>query len=186
MAKAKYKIDRVPGPGAEDIDGQQGPVWDVWPVCFDPDHEPTDPDTFDADAWAWGARGGLRISAFIDEFGDNGRKLSICERDFGNYLLEFGNTLEKKLQNLGIDAKLMDVDPLTPGCSPTVAWCIACPKSKMRRPIGSPTSNRHSHCPCAHRAPRRTPSPRTAGGSSSTHPPRVSLPNATRSVLGFS
>jgi hypothetical protein len=118
MAKARYKIDLVPGPAAEDIDGQQGPVWDLWPVCYDPDHEPADPNTFDVDAWAWGARGGLRISAFIDEFGSNGLKYSICDRDFSRALWAFGGPTEKKLQNLCIDAKLMDVDPATPGLQP--------------------------------------------------------------------
>ena len=61
MANAKYKIDLVPGPRPEDADNQQGQVWDYWPVCYDPDHEPAAPATFDADAWGWGAPGGLRI-----------------------------------------------------------------------------------------------------------------------------
>jgi hypothetical protein len=118
MANAKYTIDLVPGPRPEDIDNQQGPVWDLWPVCYDPDHLPADPATFDADAWGWGARGGLRISAFIDEFGDNGLKFSICERDFGNAMRPVGATLAKKLQNLCMYAKLLDVDPATPGLQP--------------------------------------------------------------------
>jgi len=90
----------------------------LWPVCYDPDHEPADPTTFDADAWGWGAKGGLRISAFIDEFGDNGLKSSICERDFARAMSLFGVSVAKKLQNLCIDAKLMDVDPVTPGLQP--------------------------------------------------------------------
>jgi hypothetical protein len=118
MANAKYKIDLVPGPGPEDIDNQQGPVWDVWPVCYDPDHEPADPTKYDADAWGHGAKGGLRISAFIDEFGMNGLKSSICERDLTRAMWPFGDTIAKKLQNLCIDAKLMDVDPVTPGLQP--------------------------------------------------------------------
>jgi len=118
MAKAKYKIDLVPGPRPEDADSQQGQVWDYWPVCFDPDHEPADPATFDADAWGWGAQGGLRISAFIDEFGQNGLKYSICERDFTRAMWPFADTIAYKLQNLCIDAKLMDVDPVTPGLQP--------------------------------------------------------------------
>jgi len=115
MAKAKYKIDRVPGPRPEDADNQQGQVWDYWPVCYDPDHEPADPATFDAEAWGWGAQGGLRISAFIDEFGQNGLKHSICERDFTRAMGPFADTIAYKLQNLCINAKLMDVDPVTPG-----------------------------------------------------------------------
>jgi hypothetical protein len=118
MANAKYKIDLVPGPRPEDADNQQGQVWDYWPVCYDPDHEPYDPATFDVDAWGWGAQGGLRISAFIDEFGVNGLKSSICERDFTRAMQPFGDTIATKLQNLCIDAKLMDVDPVTPGLQP--------------------------------------------------------------------
>ena len=119
MANAKYKIDLVPGPRPEDIDNQQGQVWDLWPVCYDPDHQPADPATFDADAWGWGAQGGLRISAFIDEFGLNGLKSSICERDFTRAMWMFGdNSLVKILQNLCIDAKLMDIDRVTPGLQP--------------------------------------------------------------------
>jgi len=118
MANAKYKIDLVPGPRPEDADDQQGQVWDEWPVCYDPDHEPNDPATFDADAWGWGAQGGLRISAFIDEFGQNGLKSSICERDFTSAMRLFGETIAGKYQNLCIDAKMMDVDPVTPGLQP--------------------------------------------------------------------
>ena len=119
MANAKYKIDLVPGPRPEDADNQQGQVWDYWPVCYDPDHEPADPAMFDADAWGWGAQGGLRISAFIDEFGVNGLKFSICERDFTRAMWMFGSTSGvKHLQNLCINAKLMDVDPVTPGLQP--------------------------------------------------------------------
>jgi len=119
MANAKYKIDLVPGPRPEDADNQQGPEWDYWPVCYDPDHQPVDTTAFDADAWGWGAQGGLRIAAFIDEFGANGLKFSICERDFSRAMGLFRDTmLVKKVQALCIDAKLMDVDPLTPGLQP--------------------------------------------------------------------
>lgn len=118
MARAKYKIDLVPGPGPEDLDQQQGPLWDVWPVCYDPDHEPADPATFDAEAWAWGARGGLRLSAFIDEFGENGIKHSICERDFAPAMNAFGRKLIADYRNPCIERKLMDVDPAVPGLQP--------------------------------------------------------------------
>ena len=135
MANAKYKIDLVAGPGPEDIDNQQGPVWDLWPVCYDPDHEPADPATFDADAWGFGAQGGLRIAAFIDEFGENGFKSSICERDLTRARWPFGDTIAKKLQNLCIDARLMDVDPVTPGLQPDCR--SAAQGSRDRRPSAS-------------------------------------------------
>ncbi len=117
MANAKYKIDLVPGPGPEDADNQQGQVWDYWPVCYDPDHEPADPATFDADAWGWGAQGGLRISAFIDEFGENGLKSSICERDFTSAMNVLG-WLARKPDTPCIDVNPIDVDPVTPGLQP--------------------------------------------------------------------
>jgi hypothetical protein len=80
--------------------------------------KPNAPATFDAEAWGWGAQGGLRIAAFIDEFGENGLKHSICERDFTEAMKPFGDTIATKLQNLCIDAKMMDVDPVTPGLQP--------------------------------------------------------------------
>ena len=115
MSSATYRIDVVPGPGPEDIDGQHGPIWDLWPVCYDRDHQPKTPDAYDADAWGWGARPGLRLSAFIDEFGDNGFKFSICERDFFGAMGILGRVPVKTLHNLCVDAKLVDVDPVTPG-----------------------------------------------------------------------
>jgi hypothetical protein len=59
FANARYKIDRVPNPDASNNANPQ--IWDYWPLCYDPDHQPKVPGTFDAEAWAWGARGGLRI-----------------------------------------------------------------------------------------------------------------------------
>jgi hypothetical protein len=118
MAAATYKIAPVPNPNTADT--QHPTVFDYWPVCYDPDHLPavatTDPATgFDATAAAWGATGGLRESAFVDHFGANGMKLSICEPDFSNAMASIGSALARKLQNLCFDAKLLDVDPATPG-----------------------------------------------------------------------
>jgi hypothetical protein len=115
LANAKYRIDRVPNPDSSDIANPE--IWDYWPVCYDPDHQPKVPGAFDADAWAWGAQGGLRISAFIDEFGSNGSKFSICERDFTRAMFAFG-TSERWLRNVCVDGKLMDADQETPGLQP--------------------------------------------------------------------
>jgi hypothetical protein len=60
----------------------------------------------------------LRISAFIDEFGENGLKYSICEPDFSAAMKGIGDAIAKKLQNLCVDAKLVDVDPVNPGLQP--------------------------------------------------------------------
>jgi hypothetical protein len=95
-----YKIDLVPNPNSADTAHPQ--VFDYWPVCYDPDHRPRSEGTFDRDAWGYGATGGLRHSAFVDEFGDNGLKYSICERDFSAAMTGIGNALAGKMQNLCI------------------------------------------------------------------------------------
>jgi len=121
MASAEYKIAPIPNPNAADT--QHPTVYDYWPVCYDPNHLPsaatTDPATgFDATAAAWGATGGLRESAFVDEFGKNGLKLSICEPDFAKPMQTIGSTIAGKLQNLCLDYKLVDADLVTPGLQP--------------------------------------------------------------------
>jgi len=76
-------------------------------VCYDPNHLPANPDPvtgFDAAAASWGATGGLRMSAFVDEFGDNGLKFSICQPDFSAAMSKIGGALSKKLQNLCLPA----------------------------------------------------------------------------------
>ena len=96
-ASPVYKIDLAPNPNSSDTTHAQ--VYDYWPVCYDPNHMPRS-SGFDADAWGWGAQGGLRLSAFIDQFGDNGLKYSICEPDFSDAMKGIGNALARKLQNL--------------------------------------------------------------------------------------
>jgi hypothetical protein len=118
LATATYKIAPVPNPST--ADPAHPVIFDSWPVCYDPNHPPAaatiDPATgFDATAAAWGATGGLRESAFIDQFGGNGLKFSACEPDFGPPLAAIGKALWSKLENLCFDYKLVDVDPVTPG-----------------------------------------------------------------------
>jgi len=113
----KYKIDKVPNQNTADT--AHPAVYDYWPLCYDPDHRPKVQGQYDADAWGYGAAGGLRLSAFIDEFGpQNGLKYSICERDFTNAMQRIGTTLARRLQDLCVDAKLMDTDPTTPEPDP--------------------------------------------------------------------
>jgi hypothetical protein len=112
FASAQYKIDLVPNPNPQDTAHPK--VYDYWPVCYDPSHMPPADGSFNQDAWGWGAEGGLRISAFIDEFGENGLKYSICERDFSAAMNGIGVAIAKKLQNLCVEAKLYDTD-LNPG-----------------------------------------------------------------------
>jgi hypothetical protein len=93
-------------------------IYDYWPLCYDPGHRPVnaDPQTgFDADAAGWGAGPGLRESAFIDQFGANGLKFSICETDYSGAMSQIGNAIVIHLQNLCVDYKLLDKDPNTPG-----------------------------------------------------------------------
>jgi hypothetical protein len=114
MTKAQYKIDLIPNPNTADSAHPQ--VYDYWPVCYDPAHPPADENSYDPVAAGWGATGGLRLSAFIDEFGANGLRFSICETDFSSSMsvlgLGFGNIL---LRNFCLDYKLVDADLATPG-----------------------------------------------------------------------
>jgi hypothetical protein len=136
MANAEYKIDSIPNPNVADTTHPQ--IWDYWPVCYDPDHQPAIPGTFDANAWGWGAQGGLRMSAFIDSFGANGLKYSICERDYSQAMSGIGNAIAKKLRNMCIDSKLKDADPVAPGLQPDC-------RVAYRTPQVDPATNRISY-----------------------------------------
>ena len=115
VAKAQYKIDKIPNPNTADTAHPQ--IWDSWPVCYDANHMPADTNTYDPVAAGWGATAGLRNAAFIDEFGANGLKFSICDLDFSASMKVIGDSLAKKLQNLCVDAKLVDTKP-DPGVQP--------------------------------------------------------------------
>jgi len=107
-------------PNPNTADTQHPLIYDYWSLCYDPNHRPqtqtTDSQTgFDADAWGWGAGPGLRESAFIDQFGANGLKFSICETDYSGAMSQIGNAIAIHLQNLCVNYKLLDKDPTTPG-----------------------------------------------------------------------
>ena len=113
MKNAVYKIDQIPNPNAADT--AHPTVFDSWPICYDPAHKPADPNTFDKDAAGIGATAGLRNAAFIDEFGPNGLKFSICQTDFAASMKVIGDAIAKHLQNLCVDYKLWtDPDPNSP------------------------------------------------------------------------
>jgi hypothetical protein len=108
-SQSQYKVDLIPNPNTADTDHPT--IWDTWPVCYDPNHQPaaatTDKTTgFDPVAAGWGASPGLRMSKFIDQFGDNGLKFSICETDFTSSMKTIGETIATKMQNLCVDYKL--------------------------------------------------------------------------------
>ncbi len=119
-SQAQYKVDLVPNPNAADT--AHPTVWDTWPVCYDPNHQPatatTDKATgFDPVAAGWGATPGLRMSKFIDQFGDNGLKFSVCETDFASSMKTIGGTIASRQQNLCVGYKVWK-DPATgrPDC----------------------------------------------------------------------
>jgi len=125
MESAEYRIAPLPNPNVADT--QHPTVLDYWPVCYDPDHPPASPDPatgFDGSAAGWGAAGGLREAAYLDEFGESGLKFSICQRDFAGTMTTIGQRLASMMEKTCIDAKLADVDPVTPGVQPecSVSW----------------------------------------------------------------
>ena len=125
MQAAQYKIAAIPNPNV--LDTAHPTVFDYWPVCYDPDHLPDNPDPatgFDPAAASFGATGGLRLSAFVDEFGSNGLKFSICERDFSTSMRQIGDAFAKKIQNLCVTSKLLDTDTTLPGVQPDCS--VAC------------------------------------------------------------
>jgi hypothetical protein len=108
MANAKYKIDQIPNPNTADTTHPM--VYDYWPVCYDPNHPAPKDGSYNADAVGWGAQGGLRMASFVDEFGENGLKFSICQPNFSDSMKVIGDTIAKHLQNLCVDYKLYDKD----------------------------------------------------------------------------
>jgi hypothetical protein len=128
-ATATYKIAPVPNPNTADT--FHPTVFDYWPVCYDPNHLPsaatTDSATgFDATAAGWGATGGLRHSAFVDQFGESGMKFSVCQPDLTDTMTTIGQVLAGKNQALCMPQKLLDSDLATPGLQPDcrVQWLI--------------------------------------------------------------
>jgi hypothetical protein len=90
---ATYRIDLVPNPSSGDPAHLQ--VFDYWPVCNDSGNVP--PNASFQSAWGWEATGGLRLAAFVDQFGSGGIKFSICERDFSSNMTTLGQALARRL-----------------------------------------------------------------------------------------
>jgi hypothetical protein len=97
-----YKIDMNPNAYGNNAG------YDYWPICYDPNHMPTS-SGWDKAAAENGAAGGLRISAFLNQFNDKSRlAYSICESDFGPAMAGIGKTLRNKIDNLCVPFKLVD------------------------------------------------------------------------------
>jgi hypothetical protein len=140
---AQYKIDAVPNPNTADTAHPM--VFDTWPVCYDPNHKPADANTYDAAAAGWGATPGLREAAFVDQFGANGQKFSICETDFSASMSQIGSSIARKLQNLCVNDKLFDQDLVTPGLQPDCRVVYRTPVTDPNDPskvtyVDSPTA----------------------------------------------
>jgi hypothetical protein len=157
-ANATYKIDLIPNPNLGDT--THPTIWDTWPVCYDPNHQPaaatTDKTTgFDATAAGWGATPGLRMSAFVDEFNTNGvtngLKYSICQPDFSAAMAGIGAAIAKNLQNLCVDYKLWKDDqwtarlprglstglsPMAPSKRTTEGCCRVMPRARPTNVLG--------------------------------------------------
>ncbi len=117
QGQIKYKIDLVPNPNVADTAHPQ--IYDLWPICYDPNYfVPSDSETYNAADVGFGATPGLRESAFVDQFGSNGLKYSICETNFSNAMTQIGQVMEKKMEYLCVDYKLVDTDPTNLGVQP--------------------------------------------------------------------
>jgi hypothetical protein len=88
---------------------------------------------------AFGATGGLRMDAFINEFGKNGLPFSICQPDFKASMAAIGAAIAKNLQNLCVNAKLLDTDTTTPGLQPDCHVAYAVPNAQGI-PVEAPNS----------------------------------------------
>jgi hypothetical protein len=131
LADAQYKIGLVPNPNPSDEAHPQ--LFASWPVCYDANHHPASPDAYDSVAAGWGATAGLRISAFIDQFGTSGLKRSICDDNLASTLEELGSAFpDWERPVLCVDAKLFDTDQAAPGLQ---ADC----RVVYRRPVPDPS-----------------------------------------------
>jgi len=133
MASAQYKIDQVPNPTVQDT--AHPTIYDSWPVCYDPLHKPSG-SSFDATAAGWGAAAGLREAAFIDQFGSNGLKFSICQTDFSDSMQAIGDALAQKMQNPCIADKLVDADIEADGLQPDCRVVYQLPLIDPNNPSG--------------------------------------------------
>jgi hypothetical protein len=129
LSTATYKVAPIPNP--HPAHDQPSTIHDLWPICYDPDHPPSSPDPetgYDPVAAAYGAKPGLRLSAFVDEFREQGLKFSVCQPDWSDAMTMVGETLRKSLQNICLDARLVDADPSTSDIEPDCLVDLFLPK----------------------------------------------------------
>jgi hypothetical protein len=98
----KYVIDTATPQGS------LVPVYDYWPICYDPAFMPSG-SGYDMTAAEHGATGGLRISAFLNEFdADHSLSYSICESTFGPAMEGIGKQLRTIMKDLCVPFKVVD------------------------------------------------------------------------------
>jgi hypothetical protein len=126
----QFTIAPIPNP--DPADPSHPLIYAEWPICYDRSHPPASSDGYDREAANWGATAGLRISAFMDQFGDNNSfKTSICEDDLAGLTDPAPYTLVKRSAALCIDNKLVDTDEVAEGVQ---ADC----RVVLRRPEADP------------------------------------------------
>jgi hypothetical protein len=88
--------------------GSLVPVYDYWPICYDLAFMPSG-SGYDTTAAEHGATGGLRISAFLNEFdADHRLSYSICESTFGPAMEGIGKQLRIIMKDLCVPFKVVD------------------------------------------------------------------------------
>jgi hypothetical protein len=149
QTSATYKIDLAPA----FVNNSKGYLFDYWPVCYDPDHPLPENLSDDNDvsiAHAWGAYGGLRIKAFLDEFPkDSALTFSICERDYSEAMGNIGQALAHKLSNVCVPLSLFDADPNRVGFQPSCQVFDLLPMSESAGSVEMRTGPTISHCDVA-------------------------------------
>jgi hypothetical protein len=131
VVTAQLIIDQRPNPDVSDTAYPR--IFDVWPICYDPSHQPANQAAgFDPDAAAMGGTAGLRISAFLDQFGANGMRFSICDPDLSLAMESVGRDMTCPMHYLCIDSKLLDTDLTQPGVQASCRVWLSVP------PVGSP------------------------------------------------
>ena len=131
VVTAQVIIDQRPNPDVSDTAYPQ--IFDVWPICYDPSHQPANRAAgFDSDAAATGSTPGLRISAFLDQFGANGMRFSICDPDLSLAMEPVGWDMMCPMHSLCINSKLLDTDVAQPGVQASCKVWLSVP------PVGSP------------------------------------------------
>jgi hypothetical protein len=146
---AQLIVDEAPN--TDPTDTPQTQIFDTWPICYDPNHSPTaPPGGFDPAAAAWGGTAGVRLSAFIDEFGRNGLKFSVCESDYSAAMETSGGFDDLVLHSLCIDSKLLDTDLVQPGVQASCRVWLSIP------PVGSPGGPYTETAPYAECDPARS------------------------------